>query len=193
MLRSPDELPFAPEPETACVVDSSVLIQLKRLVSIDDQWDLLLRMTELVRSAYLTFPRQVAAELAYGQYPDAPGAWIGNAKRHVCHPQPSEDTLRYVLSVAEQLVDFEATRDREVADPYVAAMACEIANHYLGCRVVVATDDYVDRLPAKLSLATACKRLDIERWTPEQFIAWVNGSTDSSHWPGGDPVSLPSS
>jgi Domain of unknown function (DUF4411) len=172
-----------------CIVDTSVLIKLKRLVNIDDQWDLLLRMTELVRSGHLAFPRQVAKELAYGQYPDAPGAWIGSAKRVVCHPEPSEETLRTVLQVAEQLVDAEATDDREVADPYVAAMACEIPHHHPDCRAAVATDDRVDRLPRKLSLATACDRLGLEHWTPEQFIAWVNGDTASSDWPGGDPVS----
>ena len=90
MLGSPDELPLGLEVrlEIVCIVDTSVLIMLKRLVKIDDQWDLLLRMTELVRSGHLAFPRQVAKELAYGQYPDAPGAWIGSAKRDVCHPQP---------------------------------------------------------------------------------------------------------
>jgi hypothetical protein len=150
-------------------------------------------MTELVQSGYLTFPRQVAKELAYGQYPDAPGAWIGSARRKVCHAQPSEETLRQILDVAEQLVDAEATSDHEVADPYVLAMASEIAVLYPGCRVAVATDDYVDRLPRKLSLATACNRLNIERWTPEQLIAWVSGSTDSPDWPTGYPAPPPSS
>jgi len=128
-------------------------------VSIDDQWDFLLRMTELVRSGHLAFPRQVAKELAYGQYPDAPGAWIGSAKRNVSHPEPSEETLRMVLTVADRLVDAEATDDREPADPYVAAMACEIPRRYPGCRSVVATDDRVDRLPAKLSLVTGPSKL----------------------------------
>jgi Domain of unknown function (DUF4411) len=193
MLGSPDELPLGLEFKIVCIVDSSVLIKLKRLVAIDDQWDLLLHMSEFVRSGHLAFPRQVAKELAYGQYPDAPGAWIGSAKRDLRHPQPSEATLRRVLEVAEQLVDAEATDDREVADPYVAAMACEVPLRYPGCRSVVATDDHVDRLPRKLSLVTACQRLSIEHWTPDQFIVWVNGDTDNPDWPGGDPILPPSS
>jgi rRNA maturation endonuclease Nob1 len=188
VLGSPDALPFTSELDLVCVVDTSVLIKLKRLVRIDDQWDMLSRMSELVRSGQLAFPRQVAAELAYGQYPDAPGAWIGSAKRHVCYSPPSEDTLRRILEVAEQLVDAEANSDHDVADPYVVAMAYEITSQHPGCRVTVATDDYVDRLPMKLSLTTACQRFNIERWTPEQFIAWVGGNTDSDDWPGGSPA-----
>jgi hypothetical protein len=173
------ELPLALRFDLVCVIDTSALIMIKRLVSIDDQWDLLQRMGTLVQSGHLTFPRQVAKELAYGQYPDAPGAWIGNAKQHVCHPQPSEETLLRVLSVADQLVDAEATSNREVADPYVAAMACEIRDRNPGCRSVVATDDRIDRLPVKLSLVTACERLKIECWTPDQFIAWATGKPEN--------------
>lgn len=195
MFGSPDELPLGLgiRLEIVCVVDTSVLIELKSQVKIDDQWDFLLRMTELVRSGHLAFPRQVAKELAVGKYPDAPGAWIGSAKRDVCHPQPSEEALVAVLRVAQELVDTEATDDREIADPYVAAMACEIRGRDPDCRSVVATDDRVDRLPSKLSLVTACERLGLEHWTSEQFIAWVNGDTSSPAWPGGAPAPSPSS
>lgn len=164
-------------PPFVMVVDTSALIAFKTLVGINDQWDLLMRMSEYVRAGAITFPRQVARELAYGEHPDAPGAWIGNAKRDVRHPNPSEETLVKVLEVAPQLVDIEAT-DREVADPYIAAMAHEIATTHNGCRVVVATNDVVDRLPVKLSLLTACTRLDIETCSPEAFIAWLRDGTD---------------
>jgi hypothetical protein len=150
----------------------------KSMVKIDDQWSRLIHMSDLVRAGALTFPRQVAKELANGQFPDAPGAWIGYAKRDVCHPEPAEETLVKVLEVAPNLVDFEATADREVADPYVAAMALEIESRHNGCRVIVATNDIVDRLPLKLSLLTACTRLGIEVCSPEDFIAWVIDGTE---------------
>jgi hypothetical protein len=164
-------------PPTVFVVDTSAIIEFKGLVKIDDQWGHLLHMSDLVRSGALTFPRQVAKELAYGQHPDAPGAWIGNAKRDVCHAQPSEETLVKVLEVAPQLVDYETTADREVADPYVAAMAHEIAARHNGCRVIVATNDVVDRLPLKLSLKTACERLGVEVCSAASLIAWVSDGT----------------
>ena len=171
---SPDGFP----PPLVVVVDTSALIAFKGLVKIDDQWGLLMRMSDLVKEGALTFPKQVAKELAYGQYPDAPGAWIGNAKGDVCHPQPGEETLVKVLEVAPQLVDYEATADREVADPYVAAMAHEVESRHNGCRVVVATNDVVDRLPLKVSLRTACEGLGVEVWPPEDLIAWVKEGTE---------------
>ena len=85
-------------------------------------------------------------------------------------------TFVRVLTVAEQLVDLEATHEREVADPYVAAKALEIVERDLS-RVVVATNDRVDRLPAKLSLITACRRLDLECWGPEEFLVWISATT----------------
>jgi hypothetical protein len=159
-------------PPLICVADTSVLIEFKRLVKIEEQWTLLEKMRDLVRTGALAFPRQVAKELAYGKFPDAPGAWIATARQDVCHSEPSDDTLREVLGVAEQLVDFETTDDREVADPYVAAMARELTQ-YEHCRVVVATGDRVDRLPLKMSLATACTLLNLECWTAEEFVDWV--------------------
>jgi hypothetical protein len=160
-------------PTFVVVVDSSVLIDIKKMVGINDQWDLLTSMSQLVLSGSLTFPKHVAKELAAGQHPDAPGAWVNHAKRDVRHKEPTEDTLAKVLEVAPEVVDLEATADREIADPYVAAMAVEIKERHTGCRVVVATNDVVDRLPLKLSLLTACERLDIEVCTPKQFIDWV--------------------
>lgn len=170
--------PEAFPPPLVVIVDSSVLIDIKKKVGINDQWDLLIAMSELVAAGALAFPKQVAKELANGQHPDAPGVWVNRAKRDVCHSEPTEDTLTKVLEVAPEVVDVEATAEREVADPYVAAMAVEIESVYSGCRVIVATNDVVDRLPLKLSLLTACQRLGIEVCTPEQFIAWVTEGTE---------------
>lgn len=167
-------------PPFVVVVDTNVLIKFKSIVKIDDQWSRLMHMSDLVRAGALTFPRQVAKELAYGQFPDAPGAWIGHAKGDICHPEPAEETLVRVLEVAPDLVDVEATADREVADPYVAAMAVEIQGRHSGCRVLVATNDIVDRLPVKLSLLTACTRLGVDVCSPEEFIAWVTDGAEPS-------------
>lgn len=103
----------------------------------------------LIRRAQLDGADLASAlkRLANGQFPDAPGAWIGYAKRGICHSEPAEETLVKVLEVAPNLVDFEGTADREMADPYVAAMSLEIEPRHNGCCVIVATNDIVDRLP----------------------------------------------
>lgn len=41
----------------------------------------------------------------------------------------------------------------------------------------VATNDRVDRLPAELSLLTACQRLGLECWGPAEFLAWLSTTT----------------
>ena len=156
------------------IVDSSVLIDMKHKVGINEQWDVLMTMSSLVAAGALAFPKQVAKELANGQHPDAPGVWANRAKRDVCHREPSEATLSKVLEVAPEVVDLEATADREIADPYVAAMAVEIQVR-TGSLVVVATNDRIDRLPLKLSLLTACGRLGISVCSTEQFLEWVKG------------------
>ena len=52
-------------------------------------------------------------------------------------------------------------------------MALEVRNRHPRCTVVVATDDYVDRMPAKESLATACARIGLQRWTADEFVEWL--------------------
>lgn len=79
--------PLDPPPALICVIDTSVLIELKKLVKMDDQWELLTIMVGLVEVGSLTFPRQVAAEMQAVRYPDAPGVWMGHAKVKVRHPQ----------------------------------------------------------------------------------------------------------
>lgn len=66
MSRSSSPAVFPPS--LVCVVDTSVLIAFKSLVKIDEQWDLLIRMTAFVEDGRLAFPRQVAKELAYGRF-----------------------------------------------------------------------------------------------------------------------------
>jgi Domain of unknown function (DUF4411) len=163
-----------PAPDEIYVLDSCLLIRIKRIVKVDDQWPLLAAMLDLVRSGSLCFPRQVATEVADQRWPDAPGAWVGHAKDHVCHREPADGCVSQVLAAAADLIDADATGP-EPADPYVAAMALQLKSVYANTRVVVASDDKVDRLPLKLSLKTACDRLGIEFCEPEPFLAWLRG------------------
>jgi rRNA maturation endonuclease Nob1 len=160
-LDEPETPPFPPP--LVCVIDTSGLIELKRAVKTSEQWELLMHMTELVAAGHLTFPSQVVTELNGVKYPDAPGAWISSGvRRQIRYPEPSDAAIARVLSVAPDLVEADDTSKHGAADPYVAAMACDIRSVHCACRVVVATHDYVDRLPWKLSLATACDRLALE-------------------------------
>jgi hypothetical protein len=63
--------------------------------------------------------------------------------------------------------------DTEVADPYVVAMAWEIQEASSNRRVIVVTDDRIDRMPAKESVVTACERLGISYCPTSAFVKWV--------------------
>lgn len=134
-------------PPTIAVVDTNVWINFK---------------TE-VREGSVAFPRQVVREMLGQRHPDAPGACIaGEVRRLVRYSQPSEEALPQVLAVASQLVEPDSSPDQEVADPDVAAMALQIVRECPESRVVVVTNDVVDRLPNKIALRTACRRLGID-------------------------------
>lgn len=146
---------------------------MKRQVKLDDQWTLFAHMLTLVEDGRLVFPRQVYRELAHGQHPDAPGAWIGKAKTLVRYADPSDETMAEILDVTYQLVEENSEPDNEPADPYIVAMAVELRRMEPPIDVVVATNDLVDRLPLKIALKTACDQLNIPCWTTEVFIEWV--------------------
>lgn len=107
------------------------------------------------------------------KHPDAPGAWIANAKNSVRHPEPAEDTLVRVMGSAADVVEKNATRDP--ADPYVLAMALELVECYPDRQILLVTNDVVDRLPLKISVRTACGRLGLLHCPPEPFLTWLQG------------------
>lgn len=160
-------------PPRIFVVDTSALIRFKSAVKLGEQWQLLTAMRRLVEEGYVAFPKQVAKEMAAAQHPDAPGAWMGDVRRKCRYPEPTDDALADVLDVAERLVEAEAIH--EVADPFVVAMACDLADRYAeqDIEVVVVSEDTVDRLPHKLSILTACERVEIGHWQLEAFLDWL--------------------
>jgi hypothetical protein len=172
-----------PAPDEIFVLDSCLLIRLKKIVKVDEQWPLFTAMLDLVREGSLCFPRQVATEVADQKWPDAPGAWVGHAKEFVCHREPGDPCVSQVLAAAAELIDADAIGP-EPADPYVVAMALDLRATYANSRVAIASDDKVDRLPLKLSLKTACDRLGIEFCEPPPFVEWVreraNGSSPAA-------------
>ncbi len=150
-------------PELIFVVDSGALFNMKRagVVKVDEQWPMFSRMSEMVRTGEIAFPRHVANEMIRAQHPDTPGTWAAGSKDSILYPDPTDDAMAEVQSVA-QLTDPAGEAEYEPADPYVVAMAFEIAERYPDGEVIVVSDDYVDRMPRKESVQTACDRLGLE-------------------------------
>ena len=165
---SPDDVTA---PAVIAVIDTNVLLDFKKVVPVDQQWDLLMAMNKRVGAGSLSFPRQVANELTTVKHPDAPGAWIASAKHSVQHPEPTETTLVRVLQVAADLI--EADNPNEVADPYVLAMALELTERHPTSLVVLVTNDVVDRMPVKISLRTGCQRLGVATCQAPALLRWL--------------------
>lgn len=183
--EEPEEWAAGPEkvdvdpPPLVVIVDTSLLIEIKlRIPAADgDQFDLLMRMLQLVEEGLLAFPRKVHRELTNIKWTDAPGAWCGRAVRVLQYKDPQDESVAAVLAHAPKLIEEDADDKAEKADPYVAAMAYELAHGDPPNDVVVATTDNKDHLPVKIALKTACEALGLTCWDFDAFVAWVLAST----------------
>jgi hypothetical protein len=167
----PSSAEWLGESDDVCVIDTSLLIDLKKVLKIVDQWDFFSGLSELLGEGRIAFPPQVRTEMLHGKFPDTPGAWIARCKGTEVYSRPGDETVLQVLASAPNLIDVEDERDQ--ADPYVLAMALEIQTDRGLAPVRVASKDYIDRMPVKSSLASACAVLGVEHWMPDKFVPWV--------------------
>jgi rRNA maturation endonuclease Nob1 len=152
------------------VLDTSSLIRTKTIVRVDKQWDLFQHLQAMVERGELAMPRQVIREIGEIAHPDAPGVWARGMTQRLKHPLDVEyEHLRRVMQVAPNLV--EATQQKEVADPYVAALALQLVAG--GQDVEVVTDDLIDHLPTRIALGTACDRLKLAHIGCQDFLTAI--------------------
>lgn len=161
-------------PAMVHVIDSCALINMKdfELVKHHEQFPMFSRMTGLLGEGRLALPRQVAAEMSHIKYADIPGGWATGYQDFCVYPQPLDESMAEVLGAA-QLVDAQGERENEEADPYVVAMAYELQERYPDTRVIVVSDDVIDRMPRKESVLTACEALEIECIGSAEFVAYM--------------------
>lgn len=152
------------------VIDTSAIINCKRVVRADAQWPLFEQLKALVEEGQLCFPRQVADELRQERHHDTPEVWalyVGGLVKHAYEPDTAY--VSQVMSLAGDVVDPDAENDP--GDPYVLAQALQVRES--GHTVIVVTDDVIDR-PPKISMATACGRFDPP-------LSWVSLTDFLSH------------
>lgn len=150
------------------VLDTNAIINLKKL-PIRQQWSFFKKAERLVESGHIVFPRQVHQEISRVKHPDAPGVWAAGIASSVRQSDPREETLKKVLEVASDMLDPNSEKD--LADPYVVAMALELQGGGK-CQVSVVSDDKVDH-SGLTSVATACNRLSVPCIGVDEFILWV--------------------
>ncbi|MHB8288833.1 MAG: DUF4411 family protein [Acidimicrobiales bacterium] len=146
------------EPEPVWIVDTSALINFKTLIGVSDQWDAFKLLEQLVKQGRIAMPRQVINEASKIAHPDLPGAWAPGVRDRLHHPLDVD--YEHILGVMREAGDLvDPNKSTEDADPYVLAQAVQLQAQ--GLEVVVVTDDDIDRMPIKISLATACGRLGV--------------------------------
>jgi Domain of unknown function (DUF4411) len=152
---------------TIWVLDTSALIRFKQLIPVTDQWAAFKWLEGLVARGEIAMPRQVIAEAATIAHPDVPGVWASGVRKALLHPlEPDHQWIVHVMDVAGDVVDRQS--DRDEADPWVCALSLQLSSSPQ--RVVVVTEDVVDRLPIKISMATACGRLGIAHCSAREFL-----------------------
>ncbi len=157
-------------PDSICILDTNIIITIKNRLRVSDQWETLTYLGRLVDAGWVTFPKQVAAELERAKHPDGPGIWAVAARGRRRYSEPSDESMADVLGVVPGLLD--PNEERNQADPYVIALAYELRERYPDVRVVVATENMRD-LPPLTSPGTACERLRLERLDFDGFLAWL--------------------
>lgn len=140
------------DPSDVWVIDSSSIIVVREQVSRAHEKKVFRALSSLADGSQLVWPPEVTQELEAALIADSAVAWI-KARRSSGERSPKLETVKSVLHKAPALVDADATREQ--ADPYVVALALEIASDSLfPPRVTIVTEDRRDK-PNKLSLATA--------------------------------------
>ena len=156
------------------VIDSSAVIDAKNILRADSQWDVFRLLEELVEQGILYFPKQVTAELRGKRHTDTPEAWALSVSTKVLKVyDPGLEFVKQVMDAAADVVESEAEGDP--ADPYVLAQALALRDG--GERPCVVTEDRVDRMPLKISMVTACGRLNLDSMGLRDFLL-ANGVED---------------
>ena len=145
------------------VIDSSELIDLKKSVGVEDQWDTGRRLLDLVKKGRIVFPRQVRDEVAYSKHPDLPGAWVAKAWK-IMPKKPSGDSnnLRTVLGVEPNWESALALGEKDLADPYVVETALTLRQQENTTEPTVVTKDS--------DIADVCNSLGIPRVSLNTFL-----------------------
>jgi rRNA maturation endonuclease Nob1 len=149
------------------ILDSSLIIELKRAVPADRQWELAKYMETLVEVGRITFPPQVLREIRGQKHTDIPEAWVLAVGAKITQSNdPAYEHIEAVMAVASDLID--ADTEIDPADPYVIALAREKSEE--GTDTYVVTADVVDRPPLKISMRTACERLGTPWMDIDEFL-----------------------
>ena len=168
---------------TVWILDSSSLIETKKVINLGEQWNTFKVLENMVKNGQIAMPKQVINEVKRFRHPDIPGAWGIGVRKYLRHPTKVEhEFLTIIQSECPNLTDF--TKEIEDADPYVVALAYQLQEQKeIPC---IVTEDEVDRIVIKdkitrknQSIVSACKQLKLEHTCTRDFLTHLKIPTKS--------------
>jgi hypothetical protein len=161
-----------PEPDEFWIIDTSSIIQVRRIVPVSERKGVLAALSSLVDDGGLVFPEQVFDELDRWvnpdpSKPDLPLEWARKCKPRATRHGRQFEELRFVQREVPEVNDPDRPGVEE-ADPYVLALAVYLTNAKHRCTVV--TEERKDR-PDKMSMTSACGILRLPSLPVEIFLA----------------------
>jgi hypothetical protein len=162
-------------PDDIAIIDTSSIIHLRELpITRNDLPVVLSRLTDIINTDKLVYPKEVISELGRYINPDSrlqlPLSWARVNSHHATRFEVPFETLKLVLEKVPTVNDADKLGVEE-ADCYVLALAAHLQG--LNMQVTVLTEETHDR-PDKMSMTTACGHLRLVRLPIEEFLS-LNG------------------
>lgn len=155
---------------TVWVLDTSALIEFKRLIAVNDQWRAFKALEDLVAKGRIALHKEVIREVSKIAHPDLPGAWAPGVEQLLRYPgEVAFSYLRTAMSSASEVID--KNKSEEDADPYMLSLGLWLVDQ--GRKPVVVTGDLVDHEPIRISVGTACERLGLPYTDALTFLTTV--------------------
>ena len=152
------------------VLDTSAIVEAKRAIAAERQWEFFERLKYRVLDGQIYFPKAVPDELRQERHHDTPETWALNVYANMdLTYEPWVDAVAEVMQRAGDVVEKDA--EREPADPYVLAQALEFRRR--GLDIVIVTEDRVNRMPLKIDMRMACDRLGIAWIALDEYMAEI--------------------
>ncbi len=149
------------------VIDASAIINIKKVVPGNRQWKFFRHLEKMVECGSLVFPKQVKDEVTGMAHPDAPGVWADGVYPIITLPKEVEPWAIQQVMQSEANAVVDPTKTREDGDPYLIALALQLAHEGYSCCVV--TDDLKDN-PLRIAVSSACDILDIQWCSLSDFL-----------------------
>jgi hypothetical protein len=163
------------QPKVRCVVDTSSIIEVRRLMAQEPQAKVKAVYDELVALAVrhvLVFPHAVIHELKEGSTAiigktDYPLDWARSCESEEVPNHELYDQVRAVLAEVPDLLDHDKPSGTDEADPYVVGLALKLYDD--GETVIVVTEESRDS-PDKTSMRSACGILGLPTMSMRIFL-----------------------